>query len=251
MRWFYTKSLHLFWELDIVQFMGTDTSDFSCGRCGKVIEENPPIDLCGFSSEIQLILMQGHPNLTMESHICKLCRNEARIIHVRRAMESESRELSELQLEVLDSLETNTLVSRTEAQNAPETFGVKMADAVASFGGSWKFIGLFSLVLAGWIVFNSAMGKGAFDPYPFILMNLILSTLAAIQAPIIMMSQNRQEDKDRERSESDYRVNLKAELELRLLHEKVDHLLYHHMQNLNEIQDIQLEYLKELTERKK
>ncbi|MCC7244642.1 MAG: DUF1003 domain-containing protein, partial [Saprospiraceae bacterium] len=93
---------------------------------------------------------------------------------------------------------------------------------------------------------NLIMASKAFDPYPFILLNLVLSCLAAIQAPIIMMSQNRQEEKDRLRAENDFKINLKAELELRLLHEKMDHLLVHQHQRLLEIQELQVEYLQEI-----
>ncbi len=108
----------------------------------------------------------------------------------------------------------------------PETFGEKVSDKLAEFGGSWAFIGLFVLSMVSWIILNSiALLAKPFDPYPFILLNLLLSCLAAIQAPIIMMSQNRQEKKDRLRAENDYLVNVKAELEIRQLHEKLDILM--------------------------
>lgn len=104
------------------------------------------------------------------------------------------------------------------------TFGQRAADAVANFAGSWGFIGMFALMLGAWIALNAFFSKQAFDPYPFILLNLILSTVAAIQAPLIMMSQNRREEKDRERAESDYRVNLKTEIIIEDLHQKIDEL---------------------------
>jgi uncharacterized membrane protein len=109
------------------------------------------------------------------------------------------------------------------------TFGQKVADKVASFGGSWTFIISFFVFILIWIGVNIyfLMNKG-FDPYPFILLNLILSCLASLQAPIIMMSQNRQEEKDRERAKKDYEINLKAETEIRLLQEKLDKLLKYH-----------------------
>jgi uncharacterized membrane protein len=119
---------------------------------------------------------------------------------------------------------------------------------VAAFGGSWNFIGLFALVLVVWMAFNIwAATRAVFDPFPFILLNLVLSCLAAVQAPIIMMSQKRQEAKDRLRSENDYRVNLKAELEIRHLHEKVDHIITRQWERLAEIQQIQLEIMQDLT----
>jgi uncharacterized membrane protein len=128
------------------------------------------------------------------------------------------------------------------------TKGQKISDKVASFGGSWKFIILFAIILFIWILFNSLTltSNLKFDPYPYILMNLILSCIAALQAPIIMMSQNRQEEKDRKRSENDYLINLKAELELRSLHQKVDLLLEEQIQMLIKSQAEQMEILKKL-----
>ena len=104
------------------------------------------------------------------------------------------------------------------------TFGERLADRVASFGGSWTFLILFSAVIIGWVVLNSVMLAGGFDPYPYILLNLFLSMLASIQAPVIMMSQNRQAAKDRLSAAHDYEVNLKAEIEIMALHEKLDEI---------------------------
>jgi uncharacterized membrane protein len=127
------------------------------------------------------------------------------------------------------------------------SLGERMADVVAAFGGSWSFISLFGLVLIIWMALNVLLGdQKAFDPYPFILLNLMLSCVAAVQAPIIMMSQKRQEAKDRLRSQSDYRVNLKAELEIRHLHDKLDHLLTNQWDRLAEIQQLQIEMLQEI-----
>jgi uncharacterized membrane protein len=125
--------------------------------------------------------------------------------------------------------------------------GQKISDKVALFGGSWKFIISFFIVLSIWIVFNVfAIGIYKFDPYPFILMNLILSCIAALQAPIIMMSQNRQEEKDRKRSENDYLINLKAEMQIRSLNQKIDILLEEQIKTLFETQEKQFELLKEI-----
>jgi len=152
--------------------------------------------------------------------------------------------------EVLESLQKHeTLSSNVDAEfEKDSTLGEKMADGVASFGGSWRFIIIFASILVIWIALNSfLLLKRPFDPYPFILLNLVLSCLAAIQAPVIMMSQNRVEAKDRLRSQHDYRVNLKAELEIRQLHDKIDHLLSHQWERLIEIQQIQIDLLSELT----
>lgn len=129
------------------------------------------------------------------------------------------------------------------------TFGQKVADKVADFGGSWSFIISFMLALVGWIVLNSiGILTKPLDPYPYILLNLILSCIAALQAPIIMMSQNRQEEKDRRRERSDFMVNLKAEMEIRNMHEKMDLLLNDQMTSMFEIQRQQLELLTQIIE---
>ena len=130
------------------------------------------------------------------------------------------------------------------------TRGQRMSDKIARFGGSWLFIISFLIILFSWIIFNSLLpGSNKFDPYPFILMNLILSTIAALQAPIIMMSQNRQEEKDRKRAENDYLINLKAELELRSLHQKIDLLQEEQIKTLYDIQLKQMEMLNSISSR--
>ena len=127
------------------------------------------------------------------------------------------------------------------------TKGQSISDKVATFGGSWKFIILFGIILTVWILFNSlAPTRNDFDPYPFILMNLVLSCIAALQAPIIMMSQNRKEEKDRMRNENDYLINMKAELELRSLHQKIDLLLEEQIKVLFDSQATQMELLKKI-----
>lgn len=139
-----------------------------------------------------------------------------------------------------DELLTQILI---EGEDKPMTLGQKMADTVATFGGSWTFIGAFGLVMAVWIIINTyILVAHPFDPYPFILLNLVLSCLASLQAPIIMMSQNRQEEKDRERAQHDYLINLKAEMEIRNLQIN--------MKNLFEIQKKQLALLEELKGKK-
>ncbi len=129
---------------------------------------------------------------------------------------------------------------------APASRGQRAADAVARFGGSWTFVGLFAATMLVWVALNAWLLRrtgATFDPYPFILLNLFLSMLAAIQAPIILMSQNRQSEKDRISAEHDYEVNLKAELEIMLLHEKIDTLRQAQWLELIDIQRRQLELL--------
>ena len=154
---------------------------------------------------------------------------------------------------VQESIEAEELIVYNLLHPPTETLseGQKISDKVAKFGGSWRFIISFGVVLSIWIIFNSVMMiKFRFDPYPFILMNLILSCIAALQAPIIMMSQNRKEAKDRLRAESDYKTNLKAELEIRHLNIKVDLLITHQWQHLIEFQQMQLDILEEINESK-
>lgn len=164
-------------------------------------------------------------------------------------LNSEKEQLLKLQNIVKQTIDEEKLMVDNLLHQPEEviTKGQKISDKVASFGGSWKFIILFSVILFLWILFNTLAIKSLeFDPYPFILMNLVLSCIAALQAPIIMMSQNRQEEKDRKRSENDYLINLKAELELRSLHQKVDLLLEEQIQMLIKSQAKQMEKLKKL-----
>lgn len=172
--------------------------------------------------------------------------NLLRKAYIEKLLQEEVGELTEVEKTVATSIGKKKLLAKSLGNNeeAPPTFGERLADRVASFGGSWNFIILFFLIIVGWMVLNMWwFHNRGFDPYPFILLNLILSCLAAIQAPIIMMSQNRQEDKDRERAEHDYKVNLKAEVEIRMLHEKIDHLLLHQNKRLLEIQELQAEMM--------
>ena len=160
-------------------------------------------------------------------------------------------DLSNLETKVIDALKEDvSLVNSVEEEIGFRTTGQKVADSVAAFGGSWKFIIMFGIFILLWIMANIyiLMNKG-FDPYPFILLNLILSCLAALQAPVIMMSQNRQEEKDRERAKKDYMINLKSELEIRMLHEKLDHLIMHQQEELIEIQKVQIEMMNDILSR--
>ena len=171
--------------------------------------------------------------------------------HVEMLLEDERGELGTLDREVLESLERGDLVAQSPDEvDERMTFGDRMSDRVATFGGSWTFILSFVTVLVVWMGLNaSAWLFKPFDPYPFILLNLVLSCVAALQAPIIMMSQRRQESKDRLRAENDYQVNLKAELEIRLLHDKIDHQLSRQWSRLAELQQVQIDLLEERRER--
>jgi uncharacterized membrane protein len=178
--------------------------------------------------------------------------NAFREAYIESFLEMEIAELPNLQATVERAVKQEALLTQQleSDTNAERTFGQRVADNVASFGGSWTFILSFGAFLLVWIVVNVVfLSQKAFDPFPFILLNLILSCVAALQAPVIMMSQNRQEEKDRDRARKDYLINLKSELEIRMLHEKIDHMLLHQQLQLIEIQQMQVEMMKDILEK--
>src|SRR5881296_1125152 len=194
------------------------------------------------------------PDLDSKGFICLDDLGKFRTDYIKEVLEDEIGELSALDQEVIESLQQHEILSSDISKQFERklTFGEQLSDRIAEFGGSWKFLMTFGAVIVVWIAINGViLVTHAFDPYPFILLNLILSCLAAVQAPIIMMSQNRAEARDRLRAENDYKVNLKAELEIRHLHEKIDHLLRRQYNRLFEIQQIQIELLEEISRRKR
>src|SRR5437899_8305711 len=194
------------------------------------------------------------PEWDGKGFICLDDLGEFRKNYVKEVLQDEIGELSALDNEVIESLQQHEILSSDISKQFEKklTFGERLSDTIAAFGGSWTFIIVFSLILLVWIGVNSfILANQAFDPYPYILMNLVLSALAALQAPVIMMSQNRSEARDRVRGENDYKINLKAELEIRHLHEKIDHLLRRQYNRLFEIQQIQIELLEELGQKRR
>jgi uncharacterized membrane protein len=192
---------------------------------------------------------QNYPGITDNSFISLTELNAIRRRYLTSLLKEEHGELADLDQEVLSAIQTNSILSQIKMDDdeSSYTFGERLADKIAEFGGSWRFIILFFVLLLFWIFINLwLLNSKPFDPYPFILLNLILSCIAAIQAPVIMMSQNRQEAKDRLRSINDYKINLKAELEIKLLSEKIDHLIIHQNKKLLEIQEVQTDYLEDL-----
>jgi uncharacterized membrane protein len=174
-------------------------------------------------------------------------------LFVKTLLQDEQGEITALEKEVIESLRQQEILSSNpeDELQAGLTVGERLSDRLATVAGSWTFIMMFAGVMAVWIAVNSfALLMQPFDPYPYILLNLALSCLAAIQAPIIMMSQGRQETRDRLHAMRDYQVNLKAELEIRHLHQKIDHLLSHQWERLVEIQEVQMELMAELRSRK-
>ena len=185
--------------------------------------------------------------------ICESDLQKYRYKYVETFIQSEKGELTGIEREVIDSIREQDILATNPIEDADKTLtlGQRTADRIADFGGSWTFIIIFFTILVGWMAVNTFLfAFHPFDPYPYILLNLVLSCLAAIQAPIIMMSQKRQEERDRVRALHDYQVNLKAELEIRHLHQKVDHLLSHQWEMLLEIQETQREFLEALESEK-
>jgi uncharacterized membrane protein len=220
-----------------------------CQICGKHKKRSEVIPAELVRETLVDLIRKTYPDWSPSGFICISDLNRFREEYVRDVLESGRGELSALEEQVMRSLKEQEILSRNinvEFEQKSK-MGERLSDRLADFAGSWRFIIGFGVVLVLWIAVNSvALIMKPFDPYPFILLNLILSCLAAIQAPVILMSQKRQESKDRMRSEHDYLVNLKAELEIRSLHEKMDHLLMKEWQRLLEIQEVQTELLEEL-----
>ena len=224
----------------------------NCAITGKQVEERDLVPLDAVRPLLQAFIRRRHPELPEEAAISREALDQLRSAYIEDALQNEIGEITELEREVIDSFRGRELLSeRPETEEEEErsaTFGERLSDKIADFGGSWTFILIFSGFLVVWIILNSLQlfGGKAVDPYPFILLNLLLSCIAALQAPIIMMSQNRQQDHDRKEAMQDYQINLKAELEIRHLHEKIDHLLLSHSERLMEIQQYQTELLQRI-----
>ena len=216
--------------------MLTFVSDYS----GRTFSESERVSGQVIRKPILELIQQDSPKFSVADSLASSELNEYRRRYLENFLVREVGELTELEETVLSNVhERRTLTDKVEDQEKPLTLGQRWADHIASFGGSWTFITLFFSVILGWILLNVAvLRRPVFDPYPFILLNLLLSCLAALQAPVIMMSQNRQEEKDRERAKKDYMINLKAELELRVMHEKLDHLTQQQAQATQHLSEV-------------
>ncbi|SNB68304.1 Uncharacterized membrane protein [Arboricoccus pini] len=224
-----------------------------CAVSQRDVHKRDAVQIDVVRPELQKRILLDHPGLKPDAYICHSELNRYRSLYVEELLRTEHGELSELDRQVAASVASHeTIVADVEHDfDEKRSFADRISDGLATFGGSWRFLISFAVVLMCWMALNALLGTtAAFDPYPFILLNLVLSCLAAVQAPIIMMSQKRQEEKDRLRSLNDYRVNLKAELEIRHLHEKMDHLINRQWQRLAEIQQIQLEMMEETRRRR-
>ena len=223
-----------------------------CQICKKLFNSSDLIFAAVVRPTVVEVIKNKYPNWDINGKICKADLDGFRRQYIQGVLETEKGELSKLDHDVIRSLTQHEIISKKPEKSEHYTFGERLSDRIATFGGSWTFIIIFLIVLAIWITVNSyVLIARPFDPFPFILMNLILSCIAALQAPVIMMSQNRQEKKDRVRAEHDYKVNLKAELEIRHLHEKMDHLLHSQWTRLLEIQEMQVELMESAKKERK
>lgn len=215
---------------------------------GHLFPEKDKVRIASIKNNISDLIKKDYPKVTDEDYISVEELNEFRKKFIQNFMEKEIGDLNDLEKMVVKNITNkSTLSDKLEEDHETITFSQSLSDKIAKFGGSWNFIIAFLSFMFVWILLNIYfLGQKSFDPFPFILLNLILSCIAALQAPLIMMSQNRQEEKDRQRGKKDYMINLKSEVEIRMLHEKVDHLIHAQQQQLIEIQQIQIDMLNEI-----
>jgi len=230
----------------------------------KIQDENVTCQICGKQKRastcvlgelvrpsIVNTIIKSYPNWSPSGYICFSDLNYSRGQYVKGILEEEKGELSSIDQEVIRSLSEHELLAKDTTKEYEDqlTFGEKVADKVAQFAGSWGFIGFAIGVIIVWVFINFLVIVLRWDPYPFILLNLVLSCVAALQAPIIIMSQNRQAERDRMRAKEDYKVNLKAELEIRQLNDKIDHILTKQWERMMDIQQIQMELMEEIAQK--
>jgi len=224
----------------------------NCSLCNALVEGRSIASPQKLENRILDLIRQDRPEWEAKRGICPNCLEQYRAKKFVGYLEAEYQKLSEIEHAVVSKITRRGRVSRVVHQDldASMTFGEHVADKVARFGGSWRFIGLFGGVLVVWMMVNAwVLAARPFDPYPFILLNLVLSTLAALQAPVIMMSQNRQAHKDRLPADQEYEINLMAEIEIRDLHDKLDSLRFKQWHELWHIQKRQIELLEHLCAR--
>jgi uncharacterized membrane protein len=224
----------------------------SCSLCGTIVEGRALASPQKLENRILDLIKRDRPEWEAKRGICQTCLEQYRAKKFVGYLEAEYQKLSDLEHSIVSKITRRGRVSKLINQEYEEgmTFGEHIADRVAQFGGSWRFIGLFGGILVVWMAVNSwVLVRHPFDPYPFILLNLVLSTLAALQAPVIMMSQNRQAAKDRLQAQQDYEINLMAEIEIRDLHDKMDSLRFKQWHELWHIQNRQIELLEHLCQK--
>jgi uncharacterized membrane protein len=228
------------------------TTDVTCCLCKKTFPKDRAVSGYGIRKELESLILIEYPEWNDDDFVCHDDFKRIRKAYVQNLVGEERGTIESLEREVISSIHNSEIlaVNANAAFKEKMSYGDRIADGMAKFGGSWGFIISFFGILCAWIVVNTwVLLVKPFDPYPFIFLNLVLSCLAAIQAPIIMMSQNRQAIKDRMSSDNDYKVNLKAEIEIRTLHEKIDHLLLDQWSKMMNIQQIQMDMLEEMSQK--
>ena len=229
-----------------------DQETFPCQICGEHKRQNEVVPAELIRASIVDVIVKEYPAWSPKGYICHADLNRFRVDYVRNVLKKVKDEYSSLEETFRHGVkEEDHLPSNINVEFEKElTFGEHLADKIAGFAGSWSFIAVFSGILFLWVALNTfILLFRPFDPYPYILLNLFLSALAAIQAPVIIMSQNRQEIRDRLHAERDYQVSIHTELEIHRLHKKIDHLLASQGQRLLEIQDIQMELMEEMAKK--
>lgn len=223
-----------------------------CQICNKEksVKDVTPGDIIRIS--MVSMIKKAYPDFDNNGFICKNDLNSIRAKYVEGLFDKESGELSDIEKQVVENIKDQEIITKSlhDQSNESSSKWDVVSDKIATFGGSWKFIGIFFTFMVIWMILNAVLyssGK-AWDSYPYILLNLILSCVASIQAPIIMMSNNRMEKRERLRAESEYQINLKAEIGVRNLNEKMDHMLFKQWEKNKEIQTLMLELTHELSE---
>jgi uncharacterized membrane protein len=220
-----------------------------CQICQKNFKMDEVMKAELLEEPIVQMIREKHPEWSSEGYICLADLYLFCARYVAEILKTSSQEIFDLEKEMTKEEQIICRNINKEFESRL-TLGEQLADKLANFGGSWTFIGIFMAMIVIWMGINGfVFMKQPFDHYPFILLNLVLSCLAAIQAPVIMMSQNRQETKDRLRAEHDCEINRKAEIEIRKLHERMDHLLMHQWQHLMDIQQLQVKLMGEISQR--
>jgi Predicted membrane protein len=227
--------------------------DNKCSVTGMNVQESEGIYCKDLRPSVKSYLHKKNEGLNDESFISFEAMNILLREYITDVTHIEQETRDNLLRRIREQFETSDLLKPIDPPDENDkqlTFGEKMADHIADFGGSWKFILMFLGFISVWMLFNMfVLHNKGFDPYPFILLNLILSCLAALQAPVIMMSQNRQEDKDRERAQYDVKVDMKAEKEIRILHKKIDHLLVHQQEKMTEVLQAQMDLIQHMQQK--
>jgi len=225
----------------------------TCCLCRKTVPRSEVLRNAVVRPQLAAHIARRFPDRwTDTEHVCRPCLNRERLEYVTARLTEEKGALTGVEQEVAKKAELHLTIARNiDAQfQGTTTAGQHAADTVARVGGSWAFVSSFVVLLVVWMLANTfLLRQRSFDPYPYILLNLVLSCLAALQAPIIMMSQNRQGERDRLESSHDYETDLKAEIEIASLHDKVDHLLHAQWERMVELQEMQIELLTELARR--